>query len=47
MRSVAEWQAFTADGGPWLRRRAGRAVPVNGISAEELMDCWEAAGLRV
>jgi integrase len=25
-------------------RRAGRAVPVNGISAEELMDCWEAAG---
>jgi len=25
-------------------RRAGRAVLVNGISAEELMDCWEAAG---
>ena len=26
------------------RRRAGRAVLVNGITAEELMDCWEAAG---
>jgi integrase len=26
------------------RWRAGRAVPVNGISADELMDCWEAAG---
>jgi len=25
-------------------RRAGRAVRVNGISAEELMDCWEASG---
>jgi integrase len=24
--------------------RAGRAVRVNGISADELMDCWEAAG---
>jgi integrase len=29
-----------ADGGG----RAGRAGLVNGISAEELMDCWEAAG---
>jgi integrase len=25
-------------------RRAGRGALVNGISAEELMDCWEAAG---
>jgi hypothetical protein len=39
MAGVHRWMAGDPGG-----RRAGRAVRVNGISADELMDCWEASG---